>query len=155
MMLGLALVAALGVGGCETMQGAGNKQLVGTGAGALLGGLAGSQIGSGSGRLWATGAGALVGALVGSDIGRSLDKADMNYAQQANYRAQSAPIGQSIDWNNPQSGNYGSVTPVNDGYDNGGRYCREFEQVIYVDGQQETGRGTACRMSDGKWEIIS
>ena len=153
---GLVLVAlaSLSLAACNTTQNMGTKQTVGGVGGAVLGGLAGSQIGGGSGRLWATGAGVLLGALVGSEIGSSLDRADMAYARQANQQAYSAPIGETISWNNPESGNYGSVTPTNDGYSSAGRYCREYQQTIVVNGRNETGYGTACQQPDGSWEIV-
>jgi surface antigen len=155
-ILSMVLVSALALTACENTLGSmGTKQTVGTGGGAILGGLAGSQIGGGSGRLWATGAGVLLGALVGSEIGKSLDNADRAYAQQANQRALSSPIGQQISWNNPNSGNYGYVTPINDGRDANGNYCREYTQTIYVGGRQETGKGTACQQSDGTWKIVN
>jgi surface antigen len=145
-------VFALALSGCyETT---GNKQTIGTGAGALLGGLAGSQVGSGSGRLWATGAGVLVGALAGSEVGKSLDRADKMYLNRANKRAHEVPVGDTISWNNPESGNYGSVTPVRDGTSSAGRYCREYRQEIYVNGEKQTGYGTACQQPDGSWEIV-
>jgi surface antigen len=146
-------LAILALAGCLETTG-GTKQTVGTGAGAVLGGLAGSQVGGGSGRLWATGAGALAGALLGSEVGKSLDKADMAYARQANVRAHRAPLGETISWNNPESGNSGTVTPVRDGYSTAGRYCREYQQEIYVGGQKEAGYGTACQQPDGSWEIV-
>ena len=148
----VALTACNGPNG--GLGGYGTKQTVGAGAGAVAGGLAGSQIGSGSGQLVATGAGVLLGALLGSEVGKSLDRADMAYARQANQRAYDAPVGQTITWNNPESGNHGSVTPRRDGYSSAGRYCREYEQVIYVDGRQETAVGTACQNPDGSWETL-
>ena len=93
--------------------------------------------------------------MVGSELGRSLDRADMVFAQQANTRAHTAPVGESIAWNNPDTGNSGSVTPVRDGQDAAGSYCREYEQTIYVGGQQETGTGIACKQPDGRWKIVS
>lgn len=155
--LGLVLMsfAALTLGACNTTQGVGTKQGVGALGGAVLGGLAGSQVGSGSGQLWATGAGVLLGGLLGSEIGSSLDRADMAYANQANNRAYSAPIGETISWNNPESGNYGTVTPTRDGYRSGGSYCREYQQTIVVNGRNQTGYGTACQKPDGSWEIVS
>lgn len=150
-----AMIASVGLAGCESMQGAGTKQTVGTAGGAVIGGILGSRVGGGSGQLWATGAGALIGALVGSEIGKSLDRADRGYLADANQRAHSAPIGESISWNNPESGNYGTVTPTRDGRDNSGAYCREYQQTIYVGGQQETGYGTACQQPDGTWKIVS
>lgn len=140
---------------CETLEGRGNKEIVGAGAGAVLGGLAGSAIGKGSGRDWAIGAGVLAGALLGSEVGRSLDKADMMYAQRANETAYTAPIGETVSWNNPESGHSGTVTPTRDGYSSSGRYCREYQQTIYVGGREESAYGTACRQPDGSWEIVN
>ena len=149
------VLAMFSLTACQTLQGKGNKELLGGGTGAILGGVLGSQVGGGSGQLWATGAGVLLGALAGTEIGRSLDKADMAYANQANTRAQEAPIGEKISWNNPETGNYGDVTATRDGYSSSGRYCREYQQTIYVGGQAETAYGTACQQPDGSWEIIS
>ena len=154
-ILTLALVSTASLGACNTFDGAGNKQLIGGLGGAGLGGLAGSQIGSGSGRLWATGAGVLLGALAGSEIGSSLDRADQAYAAQATQSAYSAPVGQTIRWNNPDSGNYGTITPTRSGTDNGGRVCREYHQTIYVGGKQQSGYGTACQQSDGSWQVVN
>lgn len=148
-------VAVFALTACQTMDGRGNKELIGGGSGAVLGGLLGSQVGDGSGRLIATGVGVLVGGLLGSEIGRSLDNADRALAQQANQRAYDAPVGETISWSNPDSGNYGEVTPVRDGTSTSGRYCREFEQTIFVGGRQETAVGTACQNSDGTWQIVS
>lgn len=156
-LLTLAAVSSLGLTACTGPNGQmqWNKETMGTGIGALAGGLAGSQIGGGSGRLWATGAGVLLGGLVGSSIGSSLDKADMAYANQAAVQANSAPIGQPITWNNPQSGNHGTITPVRDGYTNDQRYCREYQQTITVGGRKESGYGTACQSANGDWEIVN
>lgn len=141
--------------GCETFNNVGTKEGVGTAGGAVLGGILGSKIGDGNGQLWATGAGVLLGAFIGNEVGKSLDRADRAYLGQANQKAHSAPIGETVSWNNPDSGNYGTVTPVRDGQSSYGRYCREYEQMIYVGGQQEIAVGTACQNSDGTWEIVS
>ncbi len=147
------LVIGLSLAGCQTSQW-GTKQTVGTGVGAVAGGLAGSQIGKGSGQLWATGAGALLGALVGSEIGSSLDAADRMYMQQAQGRAYAAPIGETVSWNNPNSGNGGTIVAVRDGTSTAGRYCREYQQTITVGGKQQSGYGTACQQPDGSWEVV-
>lgn len=129
-----------------------NKQTAGGLAGAGLGGLAGAQFGKGSGRLWTTGAGVLLGALAGSSIGSSLDKADQMYAQRAYSQATTAPVGQQIAWNNPDSGNSGSYVTTRTGSQNG-RPCREFQQTIVVGGKTQTAVGQACQNSDGTWQI--
>ncbi len=150
--LAILAMSALALTACQTT---GNKQLIGGGTGAVLGGLAGSQIGDGSGQLVAVGLGTLLGAFAGSSIGASLDKADIAYANQAQNRAYAAPVGQTISWNNPDTGNSGTITPTRDGYSNSGRYCREYSQTIYVDGRQQTAYGTACQAPDGSWQLAN
>jgi surface antigen len=154
-ILMMSCVALFSLTACENMQSMqGNKQMVGTGAGALVGGILGSNVGGGKGQLWATGAGALIGALVGSEIGASLDNADRAAAGGAYSRAHAAPVGETVSWNNPESGNHGTVTPTRDGYSSSGRYCREYQQTIVVGGKTQTGYGTACQQPDGTWEIV-
>ena len=148
-----AIAIAIAVAGCEQNP-YGPKQTVGGLTGGALGGLLGAQFGSGTGRLATTGAGVFIGALIGSEIGRSMDDVDQMRANDAVVRAHNAPIGQTITWNNPQSGNYGSVTPVRDGTSAAGAYCREFQQSITVDGQRGQGTGIACRQPDGTWRIV-
>ena len=154
-LLALVMIATLGLTACESMNGMGNKQMIGTGTGAIVGGLAGAQFGSGKGQLVGAGVGTLLGALVGSEIGLSLDKADLAYANRAQQNAYRAPVGEPISWNNPETGNYGTVTPTREGRSTSGRYCREFSQTIYVEGRQQTGYGTACQNSDGTWQIAN
>ena len=154
-ILTLALIASVGLSACADYQGPEiKKQDAGAVTGAIIGGVLGSNIGDGKGQLIAVGVGTLVGGLIGSEVGKSLDRADMAYANQANTRAHSAPIGETISWNNPESGNSGSVTPVRDGRAAGGEYCREYEQTIYVDGRSETATGIACKKPDGTWDIV-
>ncbi len=149
------MASAIALTACTTLEGRGNKELIGAGTGAVAGGLLGSQIGGGHGRMWASGAGVLLGALIGSEIGASLDKADMAYAQRAQTRAYTAPVGETISWNNPESGNHGTYTPKRDGYSSSGRYCREYQQDIVVGGKRQSGYGTACQQPDGSWEVVS
>lgn len=138
--------------GCTTT--GGQKQTVGTVAGAGLGGLAGAQFGKGSGRLWTTGAGVLLGALVGSNIGQSLDQADQMYAERAYTQAQTAPVGQTIAWNNPESGNSGAVTTTRTGTAANGLPCREYQQSVTIGGQTQQVVGTACQNGDGTWHVV-
>jgi surface antigen len=159
-ILSLILASTLALGACAQNQGDpwgtsgwGTKQTIGTAGGAVLGGLAGSAMGGGKGRLWTTGAGALLGAFAGSSIGQSLDRADMQYHQQAVERAYSAPLNQPITWDNPQSGHSGSVTPVREGRTSNGNVCREYQTKVTVDGKSQTAVGTACQESNGTWTI--
>jgi len=162
--LALVAVSALSLAACTqgvglnqgNTTGMGNKQMIGGATGAILGGVLGSKLGKGSGQLVGVGVGALLGTLLGSELGASLDKADLAYAQQATNRAYTAPVGQAISWNNPDSGNSGTITPTREGVSNtSGRSCREYTQTIYVGGKQQTAVGQACKNSDGTWTVMN
>lgn len=147
----IVAAAALTLTACQTT---GNKQTAGMLIGAAVGGLAGSTIGHGSGQLVATAAGTFVGALVGSEIGRGMDRTDRLYAARASRDAlESAPTGGRIAWNNPDSGNHGSVTPTRTYQTDSGEYCREYQQTVVVGGKAEDAYGTACRQPDGSWRL--
>ncbi len=153
MVAAAALIALFAVG-CEG-SGYGKKQTIGGLAGAAGGGLLGAQFGSGTGQLIATGAGVLIGGLIGSEVGRSMDDVDRLKADEAVNQAHTAPMGETIVWNNPNSGNAGTVTPVRDGSTTSGLYCREFQQTITISGRTETAYGTACQEPDGTWKIVA
>ncbi len=146
------LVSMLAISGCA--ENAGRKETGGALVGAALGGLLGSQFGSGGGKLAATAFGTLAGAAVGSSIGRSMDEVDRMKMRQAERVAYTAPLNETIVWNNPESVNYASFTPIRDGNKDSGAYCREFQSEIIVGGKKEEGYGTACRQPDGSWKIV-
>lgn len=150
----MMVFASFGITGCQTLQNQGTKQTIGTGAGAILGGVLGSKVGKGSGQLWATGAGALVGAMIGNEIGKSLDQADRTAMTHAMDQAHQAPVGEPISWNNPQSGNSGEVVATKDGYSSSGKYCREYQQKVFIGGEEQTAYGRACQQPDGSWQIV-
>lgn len=87
----------------------------------------------------------MLGAWLGSEIGASLDRADREYAMQAQERAYHAPIGETIRWDNPRSGHHGSYTPIRDGHTDAGAYCRQYRTTVNIDGRAETAYGTACQ----------
>lgn len=152
-------VAALGVililGGCAADVENNPKQTVGKVLGAGLGALAGSQVGSGKGQMIAIAIGALAGAWFGGEIGESLDAADRAYMERRTQESlEYGKTGATAAWNNPDSGNSGTVTPKQTYQKADGQYCREFEQTVYVDGQEKVATGRACRESDGSWKIV-
>jgi surface antigen len=149
-----ALAASLGLAGCAD-DGRGGNEVGGTLMGAAVGGLVGSQFGHGSGRLAMTAAGTLLGAYVGNSIGRKLDDEDRRRMRDAEMHAYGAPLNQPIVWNNPQSGNSGTITPIRDGRSNTGKYCREFQSEVTVGGERQNAHGTACQEPDGSWRIVN
>ncbi len=143
-------LAASMLAGCAT--GGGNQNAtLGTLAGAVGGAALGSAFGQGSGKVAAIAAGALVGGFLGNQIGASLD-AD---SQRQNYTAsvQALDTGAPQQWQNPQTGAYGTVSPGPVIYSND-RYCRPYTNTVYIDGQPQVARGTACRNPDGSWQVI-
>lgn len=146
--------AALILAGCTND--AGQKETAGTVIGAVAGAVLGSQVGGGSGRLVAVAVGTLAGAFIGNEIGKSLDRADQLAMTQAEQRAHTAPIGEKIVWNNPDSGNSGSVTPIRDGRNaQSNAYCREYQTTVVIDGREQSAFGTACQQPDGSWKVTS
>lgn len=131
-----------------------NKQDIGTLGGAIGGGVIGSTMGSGKGKTAAIIGGALLGGILGNQIGKSLDNADIAAYNATSQRAlETAQPGQSLPWSNPNSGNYGTVTPLNYYQTPTGQYCREYQQTVTVGGQKQQGYGRACRQPDGSWQI--
>lgn len=148
------VIAAVALAACTSD--AGRKETAGTVLGGVAGAVLGSQVGGGSGRIIATAVGTLAGAMIGAEVGRSLDRADQQAMVAAEQKAHSAPIGETIVWNNPDSGNSGSVTPIRDGRNaQTNAYCREYQTNVIIDGREQTAYGTACQQPDGSWKVVS
>ena len=131
-----------------------SKQTGGAVLGGVGGALAGSQFGKGKGQLAMTAVGTLLGAYLGSEVGSSLDRADHTYANQAGQNAfETARSGQTVAWNNPDSGHYGTVTPTRTYEPAPGQFCREYQQTVTVGGEKQQSFGTACRQPDGSWKV--
>ena len=149
---GVAILATVLLTGCQTM---GQKEGFGMVTGAALGGLAGNHIGGGTGRTIATVVGVFVGGMFGREIGAQLDQND-RYMMHRNFNhtMEHGRSGETSGWRNPDSGNYGSITPTRTRYvPSEQRYCREYQTTVTVAGGRQHAYGTACRMPDGSWEM--
>ncbi len=143
----MAVVLALGLSACGQGR---DKEIAGSLLGAAAGGAIGSQIGSGSGNAIAIGAGVLIGGLIGNQVGRYMDDQDRQYAQRAAGQSFNQPTGSSSNWRNPDSGNNGSYTPVEEARRMpDGRVCRKVQSEYEVDGKIHTEVSTICRNPDG------
>jgi len=152
-ILAIVIILGLALTGCSPHMGPKETggTLLGAGAGALLG----SQVGSGRGTIVAVAVGTLAGALFGQEIGRSLDRADqLMMERNAQYALESTRTNVATTWRNPDTGNYGSITPVETYRTSQGQYCREYTQTVIVGGQTQQAYGTACRQPDGSWLIV-
>lgn len=143
-------IVALTLGACE---GQSTGETVGTLGGAAGGALLGSQFGSGTGQLATTAIGTLVGALAGRELAQRLEP---NQQQQA-VAAEETAIrnNETITWNDPQSNRGGEVQPLRTYTNASGQTCREYAHTVYIEGEAQTARGTACQQADGTWRVIS
>jgi len=124
-------------------------------AGAALGGFLGSKLGNGSGRTIATIGGVLAGGFLGNQVATQLTCQDQQSVYSTTQNTlEDYPTGKSATWNNPDSGHWGTVTPIQTYQNEARQNCRQFEQTIYIDSAPETGTGVACRQADGTWRII-
>lgn len=139
---------------CASMQ-----QTYGENPKAMLGGLLGAGAGAGIAALAGGGPGAIVGAavggaLIGGFVGHKMDNNDKQKATQAAQQAfEQNQAGQTTVWNNPDSGNSGSITPTKTYQLASGQYCRQYQQTIVIGGEQHQTYGTACRQADGTWQV--
>ena len=131
-----------------------NKQGTGTIVGAIAGGAAGAAIGGEKNRIPGLAIGAMAGGILGNLIGADLDERDRQLAAAAEYRAlEYGQAGQATAWDNPASQHRGQIVPGKP-YQQAGTFCRPFTHTIYVGGQPQTARGTACRQPDGTWKAV-
>lgn len=134
----------------------GPKEVGGTAAGAVAGGLIGNAVGGSAGNRFAgTMIGAAMGGLIGNRIGVALDDDDKRRAYAAQMQAlETGPSGAPVAWRNPNSGRYGNVVP-GPAYQASGATCRSYTETVYVDGRPQTERGAACRNPDGTWTALN
>ena len=144
----VGLVSLPLVSGCAT------KMETGTALGALTGGALAYGLAQDSSKkeLW-TVLGIGLGAMVGQSIGQQLDERDrILMGQTFNHTMEKAPTNAIGQWQNPDTGHGGSVTPTRT-FDTQTGPCREFTQTVSIGGQMEQAYGTACRQADGSWKI--
>ncbi|NJC88214.1 MAG: glycine zipper 2TM domain-containing protein [Desulfuromonas sp.] len=152
-ILASLLVMALALSGCVPNMGP--KETGGALLGAAGGAAIGSQIGHGTGRVVAVAIGTLAGALIGQGVGQSLDRADqLAMERNAQYALENTRTNATTTWRNPDSGNYGAITPVDTYQTASGQYCREYTQTVVVAGEKQQAYGTACRQPDGTWKVV-
>jgi surface antigen len=157
-ILTAVMATSLMLGACApdgSIGGMSQNEALGAGLGAVAGGFLGGQFGGGSGKTALAVAGALAGAWAGKSIATRLSAQDRGYYDSAAVQAQSAPVGKTITWYNPNSGAQGTITPTRVGQSGEGEYCREYQQTITVGGRTERAYGTACKQPDGSWRIVS
>lgn len=129
-----------------------NRDVVGAILGGGTGALLGSTVGKGDGRDAAMIGGEILGMLGGYAFGQSLDQSDQACTGDALDRV---PDGQSVRWQNPDSGRSYNVVPTDSWQNAQGRYCREYSATANIGGKLQKTYGTACRRADGSWQLVS
>jgi surface antigen len=137
---------ALAAAGCATQAGTG--ALVGGAAGAILC----SGFGSGNAQIVAIVGCSAIGAWLGGVIGAQLDEADRQRALEAQAMALNNPQPTTVQWQG--SSNYSGTVQTEPAYTQGGQVCKPYTHTIYIQGQPEVARGTACQNNDGTWTPV-
>jgi surface antigen len=143
----LAGLCAVLITGCANYQS--QQEQSGMVIGGLLGGALGSQVGHGDGRTAAIILGSLAGAAVGGSVGHSMAETDKLKTAQT---LETVRTGVPSSWKNPDSGNQYVVVPTRT-YDTPQGPCRDYSIDAVVAGKKDKLFGTACRQSDGSWQV--
>lgn len=97
---------------------------------------------------------ALWGSMTGGPGNAGMDAQDQKLAADARFQAlERGQAGQAVSWTNPASQRSGQIVP-GEPYKQGNSFCRTYTHTMYVTGQPQTSRGTACRQPDGTWSTI-
>lgn len=155
----LALAASLLLGACASTgdpyrDDIRDQETAGAIIGGVIGGVIGHQFGDGRGNTAMTVLGAAAGAIIGGELAR--DRAISRYEREAAYMAfESTPTGRPVRWNDPDGRSQGYYTPVRTWRSTRGVYCREYQQVVVINGREQRAYGNACRQPDGTWRIVN
>lgn len=133
----LAVAACSLLTACQTDD-VGPKTAAGAGLGAAIGGLSCAALGGNAGACLAA---AGVGAVVGASIGAQLDARDRELREAALQQARVSAT--PTHWNNPKSGNSGTITPLR-GIVQEGRQCQVVKETMVVKGDLVTEETTVC-----------
>lgn len=131
-----------------------NNQTSGQVIGGVTGAIIGQQFGEGENKALGAAIGAIAGTMIGGHIGSQLDEQDKIAQQNSLGRALNAPIGTDITWHNPSTGHRGSLTPIREGHDINGYYCRELSQTIVISHQPEHSYHRLCQYKTGQWYLV-
>ena len=80
-----------------------------------------------------------------------MDSVDQGCVGQA---LEHAPDGRRIAWDDRDGRSHYEVTPDKPFKDNEGRYCRKYLTNVVINGGSRKTYNTACRESDGSWQMI-
>ncbi len=154
-MTALSVLLLALIAGCDTVEeqtGFGKKAQTGAVLGAATGGVIAAAAGGDAG--WIVG-GSLLGALGGGFLGDILDDKDKKEAGRSAHDAMhNKGTGESVAWNNPDSGRSGEMRIEEEFTKSDGTRCKKFTEKIILDDEPHTVYGTACQQEDGTWKVV-
>ena len=150
------VAAAMTLGACQIPERVSQGEALGALGGAALGTFVGLQFGGGVGNILFGILGGAGGAAAGYNFGRQLDPSDRAQIRDTTRRAMAqAGDGELVPWSNRATGSVGTITPVNSYYAGNGVYCRDFRASVAIKVGVGEGRGRACRVGAGGWQIAN
>ena len=63
-----------------------------------------------------------------------------------------SPSGQAVDWRSEQYDVSAQLIPIRTFKTANQGYCREFEEIVIINGEREERRGLSCRTGKENWE---
>ena len=125
-----------------------DRAQVGAVLGGVAGGVIGAEAGKGDQRAVAIVVGTVIGAAIGAEIGRRMDQTDRSCV---GHSLELAAPGQTVSWNNRNTGVAYQLTPADKPEGTGG--CRKFRLVATGSFGLSEGRTVACPAADGTWNL--
>jgi surface antigen len=146
---------ALALSGCQVASDRDNRiaaaTIVGAGAGILL---ASELYGTSTGGAIAMLGFGTLGAAGGYWLAQSLLPEEKQAMSEAAYRSlEQTPVGKTVRWQDADTGNSGSFTPLRAYVDKQGRRCRDLQSTVSVGAETRTSQSSVCRISDTAWQV--
>lgn len=177
----LTAAVALMVAACAAAEGERTAfEQPGVAPGAALGGFTGAAAGGTA--AWGAG-GMILGALLGTYLGQRVveeegakgqvggpirvgpveicfqnacvpEEDSYRYSESTNTAFLNQPVGSETTWHNPATGNRGATIITGEFERADGTLCKTFTQTVIFSAEQRVVDGTACRTSDGNWDVV-
>ena len=148
----LILLSCLALNSCATNeQSKLLGQIIGAGAGAIVG----NQFGGGIGKLIATAAGAMIGTYIASEIMDALSENDQKeYSEFTISTLENAEDNETQKWTSSENENVDGEVTVTKSFVQDEKNCRSIKQKVNVDGKDIIKTINMCRSSEGNWEKV-
>ena len=126
-------------------------QLIGAGAGAVVG----NQIGGGVGKILATAAGAMIGTYIAAEVVDYLSvKEQKEYSELTISALDNAEDNETQSWTSSENINTKGEVEVTKSFMQEKKNCRTIKQKINTDGKDIIKFINICRNSEGNWEKV-